>query len=537
MLQLPLYPAAETPFHEVPQIAIYEPAQIIPYKPVQIEAAPEFEQTKSAATVSLDWGLILWGFYLSIAALSLVVTVLRCVKIVLLRRRCRIAHFDGYAIARSNEIVAPFSFMGTVYMPVDTEQENFRQILYHELSHIRHRHSLERVAMEVMRSVLWFNPFVWIAARSLAEVHEWEADRDVLDAGHDLTQYRITIFRQLFGYNPDITSGLAHSNSITKKRFIMMTRKCGGGLSSLRLAAAATLTAGLVLAFGCTTRATATTSEPADEQKPLYTIDITGLTCTVDGKTSDLESIAALLTATADSLRVSGAISLSADDDTPYERILEVKNLLRSNKFLKINYLNSDGSSSVSRIMPPLPEHGTDKMKVLPAEGMLPCSKLCISITGEEGAAQYKARHQLLLNEAQKNAGSGIMLWMVAPNSTKKHIEDMIEAHKQWLKNEMKEMDNAERRYVELPDKTGRAEAYPQTIISLIIDNDAPYGNFVAVNDALHNMYAELREDKAQEIFHKSLEQLSTEELACIYKIAPIAIQEMEAQSYYQSLQ
>ena len=53
----------------------------------------------------------------------------------------------------------------------------------HEASHVRHRHSAERIALELVRSLFWFNPFVWIAGRWLSEVQEWEADRDVLDAG------------------------------------------------------------------------------------------------------------------------------------------------------------------------------------------------------------------------------------------------------------------------------------------------------------------------------------------------------------------
>ena len=70
------------------------------------------------------------------------------------------------------------------------------------------RHSAERIAVELVRSLFWFNPFVWIAGRWLQEVHEWEADRDVLDAGYDLTEYRTVIFHQLFGHNPDIACGL-----------------------------------------------------------------------------------------------------------------------------------------------------------------------------------------------------------------------------------------------------------------------------------------------------------------------------------------
>lgn len=35
-------------------------------------------------------------------------------------------------------------------------------IVAHEASHVAHRHSAERVAMECMKAALWWNPFVWL---------------------------------------------------------------------------------------------------------------------------------------------------------------------------------------------------------------------------------------------------------------------------------------------------------------------------------------------------------------------------------------
>lgn len=87
-------------------------------------------------------------------------------------------------------------------------------ILAHESSHIAHRHSLERIVMETMKAALWWNPFVWIAARRLTEAEEFEADSDVLTSGYDRAEYMQTIFKQLFGYSPEIANGLR--NSLTK---------------------------------------------------------------------------------------------------------------------------------------------------------------------------------------------------------------------------------------------------------------------------------------------------------------------------------
>ena len=118
---------------------------------------------------------------------------------------------EGWTLAENEKVQTPFSFLRTVYMGFNYSPSERLMILTHEASHVRHRHSHERLVLSALRSLLWFNPFLWMAEKDLREVQEWEADRDVLDKGNDLTLYRTAIFKQLFGYNPDISSGLNHS--------------------------------------------------------------------------------------------------------------------------------------------------------------------------------------------------------------------------------------------------------------------------------------------------------------------------------------
>ena len=107
--------------------------------------------------------------------------------------------------------------------------------------------------METMKAALWWNPFVWIAARRLTEAEEFEADSDVLTSGYDRAEYMQTIFKQLFGYSPEIANGLR--NSLTKKRFKMMTTQTKSRHSLLRLAGILPALIGLLCAFSFTTRA------------------------------------------------------------------------------------------------------------------------------------------------------------------------------------------------------------------------------------------------------------------------------------------
>lgn len=187
--------------------------------------------------------------YCLTAAASIILILLNIIRIRRLRRHSRLTRMNDWTLAESDRIQTPFSFLRTVYMGLDYTPSERLMILTHEASHVRHRHSYERIVLSVLRSLLWFNPFLWMAEKDLREVQEWEADHDVLDKGNDLTLYRIAIFKQLFGYNPDISSGL--NCSITKKRFIMMTKTQPGRHAALRLAAAIPLLTATFFAFGC----------------------------------------------------------------------------------------------------------------------------------------------------------------------------------------------------------------------------------------------------------------------------------------------
>ena len=201
---------------------------------------------------SIDLKLILTILYTLVGAISLTLLAYNTARIYRLRSKSKLTYEEDYTLAEHEDIKTPFSFIRTIFMGFNYEPQERRQILTHEASHVRHRHSYERLFMSILRSIFWFNPFFWMAEKDLEEVQEWEADKDVLDEGWNLKTYRTTIFKQLFGYNPDITCGLNHS--LTKQRFIMMTQSHRGKGAWIRLAATLPVIAATFFAFGCGTK-------------------------------------------------------------------------------------------------------------------------------------------------------------------------------------------------------------------------------------------------------------------------------------------
>ncbi len=214
--------------------------------------ASETAPVPKAFDIKAAAGIAVKVIYILVALASLGLTVYNIIKIQKLRRRSKLTRTEEYTLAEHEDIKTPFSFLMTIFMGFNYEPGERLQILTHEASHIRHRHSFERISLSILRSVFWFNPFFWMAEKDLEEVQEWEADKDVLNEGYELDKYRTTIFKQLFGYNPDISCGLNHS--LTKQRFIMMTQSRRGKGAWIRLAATLPAIAAAFFAFGCGTK-------------------------------------------------------------------------------------------------------------------------------------------------------------------------------------------------------------------------------------------------------------------------------------------
>ena len=269
MMDVPLYPSEN--LNRISEWTVFSfddfsTVPVVTEEAVAVNQNSEAIKAEASTQItgrSIDLKLILGILYTLVGVVSLALLAYNTARIYRLRSKSKLTYEEDYTLAEHEDIKTPFSFIRTIFMGFNYEPQERRQILTHEASHVRHRHSYERLFMSVLRSIFWFNPFFWMAEKDLEEVQEWEADKDVLDEGWNLKTYRTTIFKQLFGYNPDITCGLNHS--LTKQRFIMMTQSHRGKGAWLRLAATLPVIAATFFAFGCGTKQAEMTNEVSSD--------------------------------------------------------------------------------------------------------------------------------------------------------------------------------------------------------------------------------------------------------------------------------
>lgn len=252
------------------QIPIWStPIYIIPSNNSVIDTPHTLFQPLPATTITTDYSqTLLYGFY-TVGVLLLLINLLHQIwGIVRLRHSSEIEQIGDIKLIRHSKPLPPFSFLHTIYINRENPSDLQPAIFMHEESHIRHHHSYERILVEGLKILCWWNPFLWVTARELEAVQEFEADHDVITQGYRPADYMEILFKQRFGYSPDIANGLR--NSLTKKRLKMMTTERKSRYALLRLAATVPVVLTLLVAFGFTAKAAEEVPQQKEESDMIF---------------------------------------------------------------------------------------------------------------------------------------------------------------------------------------------------------------------------------------------------------------------------
>jgi TonB family protein len=156
---------------------------------------------------------------------------------------------DGLRIVFVDRNYAPFSFFNLIFLQRNTlNHDNIQKIISHEQVHIRQKHTIDLVLIELMTILQWFNPVIWLYRMSIKSVHEYLADEGALRSGFNPVDYQQVLIGQTMGFRVnDLTNNFNHS--LLTKRFIMMTKNKSKRLAKLKVLLAAPVALMLILAF------------------------------------------------------------------------------------------------------------------------------------------------------------------------------------------------------------------------------------------------------------------------------------------------
>lgn len=197
----------------------------IPYE-VWVHAT---EVRSAAAPVSaaapFPWAALLGGLYLAgvlAAACRMAWSLAAVVRVIRRGRRERLA--DGVVLVRTPQPVTPFSWGRYVVLAETEPAEEVATILLHERAHVRLHHTWDLLFADLAGCLQWFNPAVWLLRRELCAIHEYEADRAVLEAGTDARAYQLLLVRRAVGTQAFVAAN-NFNHSKLQNRIAMMLKK------------------------------------------------------------------------------------------------------------------------------------------------------------------------------------------------------------------------------------------------------------------------------------------------------------------------
>lgn len=177
---------------------------------------------------------IITVIYLTGAALVLIRLLYQAIYMQALSRLSITEKLSDFTLVHMNKDIVPFSYFNKIFIPVSLKGHvNLTSIIDHEKSHLKQYHFIDLFIVEFITVVQWFNPFAWFYEHSVKEIHEYLADRAVLDKGYRKGEYQALLVNQAMG-GPVFTISNQFNKSLIKKRIVMMTKMKSPRLAQLK---------------------------------------------------------------------------------------------------------------------------------------------------------------------------------------------------------------------------------------------------------------------------------------------------------------
>ncbi|MFY1046542.1 M56 family metallopeptidase [Chryseobacterium sp. GP-SGM7] len=132
--------------------------------------------------------------------------------------------FEGVNFYQTNLSEAPFSYFKNLFWKntIVVNSDIGKQILKHEMVHIEQKHSVDKIFMEIITSVFWFNPFFHIIKKEISLIHEYLADKKAVKQSDTKAFAQMLLASHFSGKELPVTSPFLSSN--LKKRLKMLQK-------------------------------------------------------------------------------------------------------------------------------------------------------------------------------------------------------------------------------------------------------------------------------------------------------------------------
>lgn len=228
----------------IPLITFTEYIEVSPFNAVAglqvMQADPSLQSEINSDAALLNIPLILWGIYL----LGLFMFGIRFLKnLILLGRKIQSnpkERTDHITRVLLSEKISPHTFFRYIFLnkiKYRTKQIP-AEVLLHEETHARQKHSADVVFIELLQLLFWFNPLICLFKKTIKLNHEFLADSTVIRHGAAPASYQymlLTFTRPQLSRVHHAPFANAINYSSIKKRFTVMKAQTSTSAKWVRL--------------------------------------------------------------------------------------------------------------------------------------------------------------------------------------------------------------------------------------------------------------------------------------------------------------
>ncbi len=160
--------------------------------------------------------------YFAVCGLFLLRFIYRAGVIASIARKGTRVKLKGYSIVYTDGDLPSFTFLNMIF--INREKYSVKDleiIVAHEKVHALKLHSFDILLVELLQAFFWFNPVLFLFRSALASVHEYQADRAILDSGVGLSEYGMLIMKESLN-TQSVAFSINFNSSIIRRRISMM---------------------------------------------------------------------------------------------------------------------------------------------------------------------------------------------------------------------------------------------------------------------------------------------------------------------------
>lgn len=134
--------------------------------------------------------------------------------------------YKGTKLVLLKERITSYSFLNNIFVNESDYTNKFieDELILHELTHVKQKHSWDVIFIELLQVIFWFNPLFIGYKKAIQRNHEYLADDAVINACGNIPAYQhLLLDKMSLGTVNYMVSSFSYSS--TKKRLVMMTKK------------------------------------------------------------------------------------------------------------------------------------------------------------------------------------------------------------------------------------------------------------------------------------------------------------------------